>query len=153
MQHDFSYDAPMILLLTVGIVAAYLLYQEFSGGSISGNLSASQIATYAQNAGFSGVDLVTAVAIALAESGGNPQAYNPETKAGAAPGQGSYGLWQIYLTAHPEDAGSNLYDPQTNANEAYAIYAAAGGSFRAWSTFLSNAYQSFVSTVQGAISA
>ena len=104
------------------------------------NLSAGQIAQYAAAAGFSGADLVTAVAIALAESGGNPQAYNPETAAGAPQGQGSFGLWQIYLAEHPEFAGEDLTDPQTNANAAYSIYAIAGNNFHPWSTYTSGEY-------------
>lgn len=104
------------------------------------NLSIAQLVQLAQIAGWSGEDLATAVAIALAESGGNPNAYNPETGAGAAQGKGSYGLWQIYLSAHPEDASGNLYDPPTNANDAYRIYSAAGNSFSPWSTFKSGAY-------------
>jgi hypothetical protein len=105
-------------------------------------LTPAQIAYYAQNAGFSGNDLNIAVAIALAESfpSGNPNSYNPETAAGTPAGEGSYGLWQIYLHAHPEYAGANLYDPQTNANAAYAIYSATGG-FSPWATYNSGAYQ------------
>jgi hypothetical protein len=103
------------------------------------NLSAAQIAQYAAAAGFTGNDLLTAVDIALAESGGNPAAYNPETAAGTPQGQGSYGLWQIYLKMHPEFAGQNLADPQTNANAAYSIYAIAGG-FTPWSTYTSGEY-------------
>jgi Lysozyme like domain len=106
-------------------------------------LTAAQIAFYAQAAGFSGNDLDTAVAIALAESSGNPNSYNPETAAGTPSGEGSYGLWQIYLAAHPEYAGVNLYDPQTNASAAYTIYAAAGG-FSPWATYNSGAYQAYV---------
>ena len=83
---------------------------------------------------------MTAVAIALAESGGNPDAYNPETAAGTPEGLGSYGLWQIYLKAHPNFQGLNLFDPQTNANAAYEVYAEAGNSFRPWSTYLNGAY-------------
>jgi len=106
-------------------------------------LTPAQISYYAQRAGFTGQDLVTAVAIALAESSGNPNTYNPETAAGTPQGQGSYGLWQIYLTAHPEYAGVNLYDPQTNANAAFAIYSAAGG-FSPWSTYNSGEYQAYL---------
>jgi hypothetical protein len=106
-------------------------------------LTPAQISYYAQNAGFTGQDLITAVAIALAESSGNLNNYNPETAAGAPQGQGSYGLWQIYLYKHPEDAGVNLYDPQTNANAAFAIYSAAGG-FSPWTTFGSGAYQAYL---------
>ena len=106
-------------------------------------LSAAQIAQLASNAGFQGSDLATAVAIALAESNGDTQAYNPETAAGVAPGQGSYGLWQIFLAMHPEFAGENLYDPQTNANAAFTVYDAAGG-FAPWATFTSGKYQSYL---------
>lgn len=101
------------------------------------------IASAAQQAGFQGDDLVTAVAIALAESGGNPNAYNPETAAGTPEGQGSYGLWQIYLKAHPEFAATDLYDPDLNAEAAFSIYNAAGG-FSPWSTYNSGAYQSYL---------
>jgi Lysozyme like domain len=115
-------------------------------GQALGTLSPAQIQGYAANAGFTGDDLATAVAIAMAESTGNPNAYNAETAAagGTPPGQGSYGLWQIYLKAHPEFAGQNLYDPQTNANAAYSVYQAAGG-FSPWSTYNSLAYVMYLS--------
>lgn len=116
-----------------------------------GNLTAAQIAAYAQNAGFSGDDLATAVAIALAESSGNPNAYNPETAAGAPAGQGSYGLWQIYLHMHPEYSADGLKDPQTNANAAYAVYSAAGSAFTPWSTFNGGQYESYLDQAQSAV--
>jgi Lysozyme like domain len=108
-------------------------------------LTPAQIAYYAQTAGFDGDDLNIAVAIALAESSGNPNVYNPETAAagGTPAGQGSYGLWQIYLKDHPEYAGDNLYDPQTNANDAYELYSEAGG-FSPWATYNSGAYQAYM---------
>lgn len=107
-----------------------------------GALDPATLAQLAQNAGFTGSDVQTAVAIALAESSGNPTAYNPETAAGTPAGQGSYGLWQIYLKAHPEFRGQNLLDPQTNANAAYSIFSRSG--FSAWSTYQSGTYQAFV---------
>lgn len=106
-------------------------------------LSYDEILTLANNAGF-GCDSSTAAAIALAESGGDPTAYNPETQACTPDGQGSVGLWQIYQFKHPEFAGQDLTDPQTNANAAYKVYTDAGG-FRPWSTFKSGAYQNFLS--------
>lgn len=115
-------------------------------------LSAAQIAQLASNAGFQGSDLATAVAIALAESNpsGNTDSYNPETAAGAAPGQGSYGLWQIFLAMHPEFAGENLYDPQTNANAAFTVYDAAGG-FAPWATFTGGKYQSYLPSASAGV--
>lgn len=123
---------------------------DYSGLAV---LQPSDIAALASSAGFVGSDLITAVAVALAESGGNPNAYNAETAAGAPTGKGSYGLWQIYLNAHPEFAGDNLYDPAANANAAYSIYSASGGSFRAWSTFKSGAYQAFLDSANAGVNA
>lgn len=157
------------LLLLAGI-AFYLLSPETfagilpesatDGGSIpsdggivssGGPLSASDIAAYAQAAGFQGADLITATAIALAESGGNPMAHGD-----LALGQGSFGLWQIYSGAHPE-FGPNfaaLYDPATNAAAAYQIYNRAGMSFTPWTgTYLTGRYLQFVPTVQAALAA
>jgi hypothetical protein len=116
-------------------------------------LSISQLLALASAAGFSGSDLATAVAIALAESGGNPQAYNPEAAAGAPQGYGSFGLWQIYLKAHPEFQGQNLFDPATNAAAAYAVYSAAGSSFSPWSTFTSGIYSASLEAVNSVLSA
>jgi Lysozyme like domain len=103
------------------------------------------LADLAANAGFTGSDIAVAAAIAQAESGGNSQSYNPElaAKGGTPQGKGSFGLWQIYLRDHPEFAGWNLYDPQTNANAAYAVYQAAR-SFSPWTTFRSGAYQRYL---------
>lgn len=112
------------------------------------NLSISDIGTYASNAGFSGADLVTAVAIAMAESSGNPDAVGD-----ANIGNGSFGLWQISSKYHPEYGPdfSILFDPQTNADAAYAIYSAAGDSFSPWSTYNSGAYNTYLSAVGAAI--
>jgi len=117
----------MIFVFLAIIGAAILLW------SMSQKLS--NIAQYARNAGFSGADLVTAVAIALAESGGDPKAFGDRE---LAPDDGpSIGLWQINVgtKAHPEYTGANLTDPQTNANVAFTIYSRAGNSFRPWATF------------------
>jgi hypothetical protein len=114
-----------------------------------GNLSAAQIQQYAANAGFSGADLAVAVAIALAESGGNPSVVGDMS---LAPSNGpSYGLWQINTgtSAHPEYAGVNLSDPQTNANAAFAIYAARGGSFTEWTTYTSGVYGMYMQPLAG----
>lgn len=101
-----------------------------------------EILKYAQDAGF-GNDAPTAAAIALAESGGDTTAYNPETQADTPEGMGSYGLWQIYLKAHPEYTCMDLFDAAQNAQSAFAVYSAAGG-FHPWSTFKSGAYQNYL---------
>lgn len=137
-------DAGMRDKETVGFLVVGLLILAGIGGLLS-NLSATQIAQYAANAGFTGDDLVTAVAIALAESSGNPNADNT-----ADPG-GSIGLWQIDRGYHPEFAGEDLTDPQTNANAAFSVYSAAGNSFSPWSTFKNGAYQAHIAEAQNAV--
>jgi hypothetical protein len=110
---------------------------------------AAQIQQYAANAGFSGPDLATAVAIAIAESGGDPNAVGDRT---LAPNRGpSIGLWQINIgrNANPKFANWNLTDPQTNANAAFAIYSAIGGfgTTRGWTTYTSGTYAQYLSAV------
>ena len=98
-------------------------------------LSRDELFRLAYDAGFRGDNLRMAVAVALAESGGNPNAYNAELAAGTAPGAGSRGLWQIYGTAHPQYNSSIAFDPIVNARGAYEIYKQAGNRFTPWSTF------------------
>jgi hypothetical protein len=138
-----------LLLIAGGFV---LLAIAGGGAAIAymGSLSIDQIATVALSAGFTGNDLVTAVAVAMAESGGNPKALGD-----IGIGQGSFGLWQINSAYHPEYGPdfTSLYDPTTNANAAFAIYAKSGYSFKPWSTFNNGAYAHFVSGVQGTLNA
>ena len=110
------------------------------------NLTYDDIEIFAKNAGFEALYLDIATAVALAESSGNILAYNPETAArgGTPVGLGSYGLWQIYLKAHPEFAGENLYDPQTNADAAFKVYTNSGKTFTAWTTFNNGAYKKYL---------
>ena len=133
--------APILIVIVVTAIAV-LLIELFKGDSVK--LTYDQLLTLAQGAGFPPGDDVTAAAIALAESGGNQNAYNPETAAGASAGMGSYGLWQIYRTAHPEFTIENLYDARTNASAAFTVYLQAGRSFNPWSTFKSGAYLAYV---------
>lgn len=111
-------------------------------------LSASQIYSLARGAGWHVGDAVIATAIALAESSGNPRAYNPETAAGTPEGLGSYGLWQIYRKAHPEFMNVDLYDPSANAAAAYSVWRGAGNSFRPWSTYKNGNYMAWLNEAQ-----
>lgn len=92
------------------------------------NYSVDRLQQFALSAGFVGNDAAIAAAIAMAESGGNPSAYNTE---------GSYGLWQVDVKFHPQYAGnpSVLFDPATNAHAAYQVWLSAGKSFKPWTTF------------------
>ncbi len=89
-------------------------------------LSALEIYRYARLAGFSPDQAVTMTAIALAESGGNTDAHNPN-------GENSQGLWQINAAAHPDLAGQNLYDPLVNAKAAFEV-SQDGGDVSPWTT-------------------
>lgn len=104
-----------------------------------GTLTPGQIANWAQQAGFSGPDLTTAIAVALAESGGNTDAVNHNSN-----GSTDYGVWQI------NSVHADLFNkyPQwwsvENADMAYEIYKAAGNKFTPWTTYTSGAYQKFM---------
>ena len=70
-------------------------------------------------------------AIALAESGGNPNARNPS---------GASGLWQIL----GQLVGGNIFNPQVNALNAVAKYRGARDTFSPWVTYETGAYRQFM---------
>jgi Lysozyme like domain len=93
-------------------------------------MTSDQIAEIAYAAGFRDKGLSTSIAVALAESHGNPDAV------GAL---GELGLWQIYPKAHPDWATQNLRDPAVNARAAFAI-SNSGANWRPWTTYLMGTY-------------
>ncbi|MEV7548579.1 transglycosylase SLT domain-containing protein [Amycolatopsis sp. NPDC089917] len=106
-------------------------------------LTPEQIARHAYDAGFRGDGLTTAVAVALAESGGDTRAHN------ATPPDDSYGLWQINMLGAmgPErrrqfglDSNAELFDAATNAKAANKI-SDDGRSWTPWSTYTNGAYR------------
>ena len=104
-----------------------------------GIISDAQIAQVARNAGLDGcrgVPLGTWVAIALAESGGNTNAHNPN-------GEDSLGLWQINMRAHASWVGSNnLFDPNYNAVAAKRVCDMQGPT--AWSVYSNGLYRQYL---------
>lgn len=102
-------------------------------------LSLSQLRDLASSVGFPDDQLDTAAAIAMAESGGDPNAYNTE---------GSYGLWQIHLVAHPSYDAQSLFDPTYNAKAALAI-SANGTNWKPWTTYGYDRQMHFVGWGQG----
>jgi hypothetical protein len=121
---------------TVGVVGATAgMMLSASPAEASTVVADSAIATAARNAGLGGcrgVPLSAWVAVALAESGGNPDAHNTS-------GEDSRGLWQINMRAHAGWVGNrNLYDPATNAWAARRVCDGSGP--RAWTTYSSGAY-------------
>jgi hypothetical protein len=115
-------------------------------------LSAEQIARHAYEAGFRGQGLTTAVAVALAESGGRTTAHN------ATPPDDSYGLWQINMLGAlgPErrhqyhlKSDDALFDPATNARVANSI-SSDGHDFTPWSTYTNGAYKDHLTAAREA---
>lgn len=91
-------------------------------------LSPIEIGKLASQAGLPLSAVPVAVAVALAESGGNPNSDN-----GLAAG-----LWQINYKAHPQYSAASLKDPVTNAR-AMASISKNGTDWSAWSTHPSSA--------------
>jgi Lysozyme like domain/Ricin-type beta-trefoil lectin domain len=136
----------------------------------AGPLSAARAASAAQacasyaaaagwaNNGYYGGNLVTAVAVCVAESGGNPAIYYCEATGTdgiyppvRCPG-GSYdrGLWQLNSKDSVTDACA--FRPACNARAAYAI-SAAGASFSPWAVYGSGDYAQYLAAAQAAVSA
>ncbi|GAA0235013.1 hypothetical protein GCM10010492_37430 [Saccharothrix mutabilis subsp. mutabilis] len=118
-------------------------------------LSPEQIARHAHDAGFRGEDLTIAVAVALAESGGDPRAHND------VPPDDSYGLWQINMLgslgpARRREFGlesdRELFDPAENAKAANRI-SGDGRSWTPWSTYTNGAYRRYLDEARRGVKA
>lgn len=106
-----------------------------------------QLAAVLRKAGVSAGPAAILVAVAHPESGGNPDAINPDDNGGT---QSSYGIWQISNGTHspPSPQWSN---PLVNARLAAGKLSSQGLS--AWGTYDSGAYQPYLSAAQQAVSA
>jgi len=100
-------------------------------------LSIADLQNLAASVGFPQGTIATAAAVAMAESGGDPNAVGDPTFGG------SYGLWQINAPSHPQYDTQRLLDPTYNAEAALAI-SNGGTNWKPWSTFNSDAYQAYV---------
>lgn len=105
-----------------------------------------ELVTLAQSVGLSEKRARVAAAIAMAESGGNPNAHN------AVPPDNSYGLWQINMLGSmgPDrrrryglPSNEALFDPRRNAM-VMADISKQGGNFSAWTTYTSGKYLKYV---------
>lgn len=114
-------------------------------------LKPEQIALCASKAGFTGTNLVIAVAIALAESNGNALAIGD---AQLDPYR-SYGLWQINSHAHPNLIGlpanpSKWYDPFVNAKFAWKV-SNGGSNWKPWSVYIHGTYNSRLTAAKAGV--
>lgn len=96
-------------------------------------LTRQAVLAIAKNAGFSDPKLATA--IALAESGGVPNALNRTSR------EVSVGLWQINTMSHPYSA-DDMRDPIKNARAAFRI-SRGGRDWSAWAAFTKGRYRQF----------
>ena len=117
-------------------------------------LNAQQIASLLQQQGFKREKIPTMTAIALAESSGRPQAFNPRGL------DRSYGLFQVNMygglgPARMKQFGlkseKELFDPQTNVRAAKQILESQG--LGAWSVYKGGQYKQFLPEAQKAVSA
>ncbi len=108
--------------------------------------------TLAVQAGLKPARARIAAAIAISESGGDPNAHNTKGP------DNSYGLWQINMKGALGPArlkqfgiasADQLLDPATNAR-AMATLSKQGSDFRPWSTYLSGAYLTHIGADLGA---
>ena len=138
---------------------------EFSGErpqvAGTGTLSDAEIARLAAYGGWRGADVVTATAVALAESRGNPRGIG-DTHINPGTGEQSTGLWQIHYRPS-RDANNAIRDPQANldphrnAKNAFQIYQDQG--WGAWSVHPAsrgytpgNSYTNFLDRARAAVS-
>lgn len=106
-------------------------------------ISDKRIATYAYAAGFVGSDLVIAVAVALAESAGNPYAVNTNVN-----GSVDHGLWQINDINRDALAIGDWRDPAVNARMARIVWKRQG--WHAWVTYNHNSHDKFMDRARAA---
>lgn len=96
------------------------------------------IALVADGAGFDDKNLATAIAVALAESGGNRDAISPTN---------DYGLWQINKKAHPQLFTKYQWNKEVdNAKMAKQVWDGAGWS--AWSAYKNGSYLRYKSRAE-----
>lgn len=115
---------------------------EFKGH----RLSDEEIAGWAKGAGFPDSELATAVAVALAESGGRVDAIGGPNFDGSF----DYGVWQINESAHRDKFNHSSLGAEgqwwsvANAQMAVMVWREAGGRWTPWSAYNSGAYRLFL---------
>lgn len=128
-------------------------------GSVpGGQKQIKQLVEIAKGAGFSGNNAAVAASVAMAESGGNPNAHNKKYP------DNSYGLWQINMLDEPGymlgaerrkkfnlKSNDELFDPATNAEVALKL--SGGSNFSAWSTYENGLHRPYMKDAQAALTA
>ena len=107
------------------------------GAKAKGKWTKAELVSLAWDAGFPEDETNTAAAVAMAESGGNPDALN------VGPKERSVGLWQINLRAHKSYSEADMRDPSKNAAAAFAIWS-MGSSWKPWGAYTNGAYKQYL---------
>jgi hypothetical protein len=96
--------------------------------------------------------ILVAVAVCLAESGGNPAATGVNGPTPGCPnGSKDRGLWQINDCYHAEVSDACAYQIQCNADAAWNI-SSRGRDWEPWSTYNSGTWGSYIATARSNIS-
>lgn len=106
-------------------------------------LSMGQVASLWKQNGGSSSSCPTAVAVAWAESRGNPSA------TGRNPGSYDRGLWQINSKWHPDVSDSCAYNAACNAKNAVRI-SSGGSRWSPWATYNDGLHNQFMSQARSA---
>jgi hypothetical protein len=133
-------------LLAAAVSSALIPTPPVAGGAVG-------LANAARTAGFSGQRLRVAVAVGLAESGGNPQAtsHNPPT-AGCPAGSRDRGGWQLNDCHHPQVADGCAYQLGCAAAQAFRI-SAGGRAWGQWTTYRTGGWRTQLPAADAAIAA
>lgn len=102
--------------------------------SVSGRLSPAQIGSAMRRAGWPEAAIPVGIAVAMAESGGNPNATNKNRN-----GSTDYGLFQINSIHGSLVVGKNWSDPVENARMALKLYKDSG--WKPWVAYNSGSYR------------
>ena len=127
------------------------------GSFPGGQYDATKLTQLARSAGFPEKNIPTAVAVALAESGGDPTI--DTVKSGTDPtmkDEYSIGLWQINWLVHKDGTlkqmgvtdPDQLRDPATNAKAAVKL--SGGSDFTPWSAYENGNYRAYMKEAQDA---
>ncbi len=146
---------PVAALLGLPVVLLAAAVGAVGGGSNSampaGARGGTGLVVAAVQAGFTGRGLRLAVAVGLAESGGNPTARGPNPPTPGCPaGSLDRGAWQLNNCYHAEVTDACADDLACAARETYRI-SAAGGDWHQWTTYTSGAYQAQLATADQAL--
>jgi hypothetical protein len=144
--------------------------QDSSAAGMSQYVSAAQISQYASAAQTCAAhataagwanngSLVTASAVCIGESGGQPAVYycDPTGQDGdyppiSCPGIYDRGLWQLDSAGQSGTSDTCAFTPQCNADAAY-IVSARGTDFTPWSVYTSGNYTTYLEAAKEAVGA